>query len=172
VRAVEGDWRTFSSQPLTTISDARVHGDENHRMLISEDPPDHTTHRQFMGRELTPTAVRRLRPRVESIVTEILDEVIELGECDLVWDIAGKLASYVMADLLGMPRDVAVDLYDASEQMNNAPTFEEGAGRDAMLRLEKYVHGSWTDRRANPRDDVVTRLARYAAARRTNCSSR
>jgi cytochrome P450 len=159
VKTVEGDWKTFSSQPTSTISDDRVLGDENHRMLIFEDPPNHTTHRQFMGVELAPVAVRRLRAHVESIADEILDEVIERGECDLVWDIAGLLASYVMADLLGMSREDAVDLYAASEIVNNAASYEDGEGLEAVLRLQEHSHNAWVDRRANRRDDVVTRLA-------------
>jgi cytochrome P450 len=159
VKAVEGDWKTFSSQPTSTISDDRVLGDENHRMLIFEDPPNHTTHRQFMGAELTAASVRGLRAQVESIATEIIDQVIERGECDLVWDIAGKLASYVMADLLGMSREDAVDLYAASEIVNNAASYETGEGLEAVLRLQEHAHNAWVDRHANPRDDVITRLA-------------
>ena len=159
VKAVEGDARVFSSQPTSTISDDRVLGDEDHRMLIFEDPPNHTTHRQFMGVELAPAPVRQLRAHVESIADEIIDEVIEQGECDLVRDIAGNLASFVMADLLGMSREDAVDLYAASEVVNNAASYEEGEGLEAVQRLGVHAHNAWVDRRANPRDDVVTRLA-------------
>jgi cytochrome P450 len=159
IRFVESDWRLFSSQPTTTISDGRVLGDENHRMLIFEDPPNHTTHRKFMAEEITPQAVKRFRPHIEQVSEEIVDEVIEAGECDLVTDIAGKLASYVMADLLGMTRADAIDLYETSEAVNNAASYEEGEGLAAVRRLQEHAHEAWVDRRSNPRPDVITRLA-------------
>jgi cytochrome P450 len=159
VKVVEGDWRLFSSQPTSTISDDRTLGDDDHRMLIFEDPPNHTTHRQFMGKELAPASVQQMRSHVELIANQIIDEVIEQGECDLVWDIAGKLASYVMADLLGMTRPDAVDLYAASEIVNSTDTYSEGEGLEAITRLGEYSHQAWVDRRATPRTDGITRLA-------------
>lgn len=46
----------------------------------------------------------QLTDHVEGIVATILDEVCAAGECDLVTDIAGKLAAWVTADLMGLPR--------------------------------------------------------------------
>lgn len=159
VRALESDFKTFSSQPTTTIDDTRTLGDDDHRMLIFEDPPNHTTHRRFMGMELAPGPVRQMRGHLQLVVNQILDEIIEQGECDLVSDIAGKLASYVMADLLGMPRPDAVDLYDASEIVNNAKSYQEGEGLEAVMRIQQHAEALWHDRRAHPRGDVLTRLA-------------
>jgi cytochrome P450 len=96
---------------------------------------------------------------LESIVDQVIDEVIEAGECDLVADIAGKLASYVMADLLGIPRDQAIDLYAASDIVNNAPTYEEGDGLLAITEILGYAAELFEERRLRPRDDVITRLA-------------
>jgi len=141
------------------IDDSRVLGDETHRLLLFEDPPNHTTHRQFQGVELGPQQVKMLRERVERIANDTIDEVIERGECDFVWDIAGNMTSYVMADLLGMSREAALDLYDASEIMNSGASYLEGVGLDAVQRLAAAAHDAWVSRRAKPGDDVLSRLA-------------
>lgn len=59
--------------------------------------------RRHISLELLPAAARDMTPHVERVVDGILDEVCEAGECDLVIDIAGKLAAYVSADLMGLP---------------------------------------------------------------------
>jgi len=158
LKTVEGDWRTFSSQPAATIADNAL-GDDDHRIMIWEDPPNHTSHREFIGQELFPASVKRMRPRVEQIATDVVDEVIERGQCDLVWDVAGKMASYVMADLLGMSRDEAVDMYDAVEASNNAGSYTDGEGLAAAMRLAAHASTAWNDRRAKPGTDVLSRLA-------------
>jgi cytochrome P450 len=159
VKAVEADWKTFSNQPTAVIDDSRVLGDENHRLLLFEDPPNHTSHRRFVGVELSPQAVRAMRERVDRIADDTIDEVIEKGECDFVWDVAGNMTSYVMADLLGMSREAAVDMYDASEIINSGASYLEGIGLEAVQRMGRYAHETWLDRKANPGSDVLSRLA-------------
>ena len=41
-----------------------------------------------------------MRPRIADLATEIVDAVIERGECDFVADVAGELPSYVIDELL------------------------------------------------------------------------
>jgi cytochrome P450 len=79
-----------------------VKHDEHHHLIFS-DPPHHTIHRKFLAPELSPVPVRNMREHLDVVANDIVDEVIERGECDLVPDLAGKLASYVTADLLGLP---------------------------------------------------------------------
>jgi cytochrome P450 len=160
IKTAEGDWKLFSSQP------AKVHwkqagdfSDDRHRNLLFQDPPAHTEHRKYMANELNPMPVRQMRARVDAIVHEIIDQVIEQGECDLVTDIAGRLASYVTADLLGLPREEAVELYEASEVLNNAPSLSEGEGLAALEKMFRHGQAVFDDRRNEPRADMLTRLA-------------
>lgn len=159
VKAVLGTSRVFSSFPSTMIKDTKTLGDEKHKFLLYEMLPTHPVHRRSMGAELMPRSVLGFEPHVRVAVNDIINEVIERGECDLVSDIAGKLASYVTADWLGLPRDEIVELYEASDRFNNSMDTTVGEGLEAANQLFGYMQKVWEDRRANPRDDVVTRLA-------------
>jgi cytochrome P450 len=159
VKEIESNWRVFSSEPVTTIPDANDVGDDEHHHLIFSDPPHHTEHRKFLSPELSPIPVRNLKGHLDQLVDDIIDEVVERGECDLVPDLAGRLASYVTADLLGLPRMEVVDLYEASDRLNNSPTLQEGEGLAAMTEMFEHARAVWADRRATPRDDMLTRIA-------------
>lgn len=69
------------------------------------DPPHHTRLRRLVSKSFTPRAARAMAPRIAALARQIVDEVIERGECDLVADVAGELPSYVIAELIGIPLD-------------------------------------------------------------------
>ncbi|MGH3631855.1 MAG: cytochrome P450, partial [Sciscionella sp.] len=116
-------------------------------------------HRDFIGKELAPQPMKQMRARAAEIADDTIDEVIERGECDFVWDIAGNMTSYMMADLLGMNRADAVDMYDAAEIVNSGASYLDGIGLDAVQRLNGHAHTAWVERRENPRDDLLSRIA-------------
>ena len=130
------------------------------RMMITMDPPDHTGFRKLVVPDFLPKAVKDMAPRVEELATQIVDGVIERGECDLVTDVAGLMPSYVIAEMLGIPHADGVALYDLTETIHSTPTADDpGAAGRAVMEMLGYAHGVWQDRRANPRDDLSTKLA-------------
>ena len=159
IRAVQGDPGMFSNSPTVVIADDYVFADGLHDNMMFTDPPRHTQRRRFLGQELFPQSVRQMTGRVQTVVDGVLDEVIELGECDLVTDIAGKLASYVTADLLGMPRQDAVEMYELADAIINEDSPNSGAGLEATMKLGAYSMKMWEDRRGCPRGDMLTRIA-------------
>jgi len=78
-------------------------------ILLFMDPPDHTRLRSLVSKAFTPRVLERLRPWVESLVDQLLDDAAEKGEIDLMADLAFPLPVAVIAELLGVPvadRDV------------------------------------------------------------------
>lgn len=101
-----------------------------------------------------------MAPRVDALAAQIVDGVVERGECDLVTDIAGLMPSYVIAELLGIPLADGVALYDLTEAIHTTPDpANPGAGMVAVIEMLQYAHGVWEDRRAAPRDDLSSKLA-------------
>src|SRR5579863_2220838 len=75
------------------------------RMMIMTDPPRHTRMRQMVNRRFTPRALAPLEPHVRAITTDIIDSVAGRGECDLVVDVAAKLPTAVICEMLAIPRE-------------------------------------------------------------------
>ena len=57
------------------------------------------------SRQFNPGAVRSHEDHVRELVTEILDAVVPLGECEAVEAIASRLPAIMIGDLLGYPRE-------------------------------------------------------------------
>ncbi|MEV0184264.1 cytochrome P450 [Streptomyces sp. NPDC050625] len=159
IKALETDSETWSSAGSTLIEDYEPVGRDGYRLLINSDPPAHTVRRRFVGQELTPIAVKSQAAHVEDVVTDVLDEVIERGECDLVPDISGRLASFVIADLLGIPRKDALELFFAAEILVRGFSVHESPGLEAAQTVARFGAELWADRSRNHTPDVLGRLA-------------
>jgi len=162
VRTVGRDPERFSSVPTIMIADPGLGMDfeiDGHQMMLMMDPPKHTQYRRLISSEFTPRGARELAPRVRELAGQIVDAVIERGECDLVEDIAGELPSYVIAELLGIPLDDGRKLYRLTEVIHSAPeTLPPGAAPAAVLEMFQYASGVIAEKRARPRDDLATKL--------------
>ena len=80
-------------------------------LMLTMDPPRHTALRKLVNKGFTPRQVSKLNERIADMACDVVDSVIEQGECDFVNDIAGALPSYVIAGLLGIPLE---DGYDST----------------------------------------------------------
>jgi cytochrome P450 len=130
--------------------------------MLRSDPPDHTRLRTLVSKAFTPRAVEALRPRIEEIVTGILDEAEERGEMDIVEDLGVPLPIIVIAEMLGIP----------SEDLKQFKVWSDGVARgvnarnDAEIRsteaatdeLIEYLRPIAEERRANPREDLLSSL--------------
>src|ERR1700704_1975619 len=92
--------RTEHSEPDT------LEGYELAKSMLVADPPDHTRMRALVQKAFTPRMVEQLRPRIISIVRELLDRITTRGgEFDLIADLAYPLPVVVIAELLGVPAE-------------------------------------------------------------------
>ncbi|OCB22479.1 cytochrome P450 [Mycobacterium intracellulare] len=163
IKRIELDTETFSNEPVVTISDLNTKGsDENHKMLIYSDAPWHTEHRKKIAPELALSRVRKGREGMDSLVNLIVDMIIEKGEGDLVTDLSGKMASYAIADLMGLDREHSLSMFRAAELLNQNIDTDSGPGLEAMMTIAQHAAEAYKDRQENPRDDTLTRISRGA----------
>lgn len=161
--AVETDPLTFRNGPkLTMGADASAF-----RMIVNMDPPDHTAHRALANRHFMPRSIEWVRQMAEGIVTETLDRVMERnGEViDLQEDVANMVPTAVVSAYLGAPREMWPRIIEWTSQIINAndPKVAGEQGTMALLMQATgaimQVHGAtFADRRANPREDLMTAL--------------
>lgn len=130
------------------------------QMMLNMDPPQHDRFKLLVSRGFTPKNAPLLRPRIEELAREIVDAVIDRGECDFVSEIAGRLPSGLIAELMGMPRSDGERLYDLTEIMHTnddaiAPPEVKMAAIGEMLG---YAQSVADVKRSNPGDDLATLL--------------
>jgi cytochrome P450 len=139
-------------------------------MLPFLDPPDHTRLRRLIGRAFTPRAVERLRGFVADLADRLIDGFPAggTGEVDVMGDYADHIPVAVICELLGAPQDRHADLVRWADALVHAihPTVDdEGlAHADEGARLFRaYVEELIDERRARPRDDLLTALVQAEA---------
>jgi cytochrome P450 len=105
VRQVLADDR-FSRAALVK-SQASTTGSGTPKMTLPDlDPPEHTRLRSMLARAFNTRSVQRLRPRLQEIIDELLDTMIEKGPpCDLVANFSEPLSFQAVCELVGVPRD-------------------------------------------------------------------
>jgi pimeloyl-[acyl-carrier protein] synthase len=71
--------------------------------MLLKDPPDHTRLRTLVTKAFTPRVAEGMRPRVQAIVDDLLDDVQAAGRMDLIADLAFPLPTIVICEMLGVP---------------------------------------------------------------------
>jgi cytochrome P450 len=103
VGAVLGDPATYSSD-MTPIAPAQEDFDTFRQgNFVAMDPPRHRKLRTLVSQAFTPRIVQGLAPRIEDVVTRLLDAVDDRDSFDLVDALAHPLPVIVIAELLGVP---------------------------------------------------------------------
>jgi cytochrome P450 len=129
--------------------------------MLSQDPPEHTRLRRLVSKAFTPRSVQKMRPRIQQIVNELLDEVDGRGEFDLVSELAWPLPVIVIAEMLGIPREDRERFKRWSDAMVATLGGDYSALDDARRsneELVEYVSRVIAERRKEPREDLISRL--------------
>ena len=164
VLAVSRDSATWSSRATGVFYDVPLPEDEYQLslMMLTMDPPRHSALRSLVSKGFTPRQVTRLNDHIADMARQIVDDVVERGECDFVDDIAGKLPSYVIAELLGIPLADGRRLYELTEIMNSGtvgdPQANEAQAKQAQMQMFGYGNELAARKRADPGDDIATSL--------------
>ncbi len=131
-------------------------------MMLYMDPPDHTLYRKIVHDGFRPRMIWALEKVIRERAVKILDDAIAKRECDFVTDIAAELPLQAIAELLGVPMDDRHKLFDWSNRMIGSEDPEyavsEEHTRNAQIEMFMYAKELADDRRANPRDDIMTTL--------------
>lgn len=132
--------------------------------FVAYDPPEHTRLRRMVSGEFTMRRLSRLRPYIESLVTEHLDAMQEAGPpADLVQAFALPIPASVICELLGVPQAdrpefhrMGVTLFDLA-----TPPDRQAANFAAM---RQYMTDLAAERRARPGGDLLgTLLSEHGA---------
>lgn len=162
VRTISRTPKTFSSfEKGVMLPDPDDMGLMAQRMMmLSMDPPQHDRFKLLVSRGFTPKNAPLLRPRIEELAREIVESALAKGSCDFVSEIAGRLPSGLIAELMGMPREDGERLYDLTEIMHTndaavAPPHVKAAAIGEMLG---YAQSVAERKRSEPGDDLATLL--------------
>ena len=164
VVAVSRDSATWSSELGGTFIDDQT--DEALAQLrltiLNMDPPKHHRYRRLVSRGFTPRMVAQLVETIDTRAARIVDEVIDRGGCDFVEDVAVKLPLEMICEMIGLPEADWPRMFELSNLLVgfDDPEYRANpdAGAQAAAEIYAYCDAVAADRRAHPRDDLMTAL--------------
>lgn len=134
---------------------------EAHSMLELE-PPRHTRLRSLVLRAFTSRRIAALEPEIVALCHTLIDAFPD-DPFDLLETYANRLPVIIIARLLGVPEDMAPQLLTWSNAMvgmyqaGRTPHMETAAVA-ATQAFCAFLRDYITQRRATPRDDLITHL--------------
>ena len=132
--------------------------------ILDMEPPDHTRVRALVSKAFTPRMVEGMRDRIQGMMDGLVDGVEGGGEFDLISTLAEPLPVAVIAELLGVPnedrgllRPWSADICGMYELRPSEETARTAVR--ACVEFSDYLRTLSRERRADPRDDLISALA-------------
>ncbi|HVA09152.1 MAG TPA: cytochrome P450 [Acidimicrobiales bacterium] len=130
--------------------------------ILSMEGDEHARLRRLVAPAFTPASANRLRPTMRAVVTGLIDAVAGEGRCEFVTDVCEPYPIPIICELLGAAREDwklfsnwATDIFRIfnNNLLEDLPFIER-----ASNELSAYVADMVTERRAAPRDDLLSDL--------------
>lgn len=133
------------------------------RFLTAQDPPEHERVRSVINRFFTPKSIEAFRPRIEELVSSMLDEVAARapGPVDIIELLGSPLPLLVISEVMGVPLDDREYVHEMSVGLGSGfdvdGTFDRFlvAGQ-AAREFKTYLKGLFETQRAAPAANVIS----------------
>ena len=132
------------------------------RSILAMEGNEHQRIRRLVGPAFTPKSAERLRPFMAEVINELLDPVCERGSAEFVGEVCEPYPIPIICELLGAPRKdwqlfsrLATDIFRIFNRNLQRDGPAIAAAQDEM---ETYMSALIAERRAAPRDDLLTDL--------------
>jgi len=160
VAAAYKDFETYSSAYGLDLAQVRSDEPLDAKMIILMDPPEHRQMRSLVNKVFTPRAIEAMKP----MVTETIDRYIAKANperFDVVGDFSAFFPVEVITQMLGVPeeyRQKVREWVDTSLHREPGQIETSEAGMQAITESMAFYYNLIQERRAEPQDDMFSRL--------------
>ena len=133
--------------------------------LLYIGPKEHKRLRRILTRFFSPRRVAGYyAPRIQTVVDGLLDKAEEMGEIDLVKDLAYALPTSVICEILGVPPEHVSSFHhwlnDFARRgdLSGITPEVERKGEEAVIGFTEYFNERIAERRVRPREDLMSQL--------------
>ena len=131
--------------------------------LLELEPPEHTRLRTLVNRAFVSRHVERMTPELEELANRLIDGFADKGEVELLSAFADIIPVTMIARMIGIPEEMGPQLLKWSHAhvrmyMFGRTRADEDAAEQAAREFSDYVKTVIAERRAEPRDDLLTHM--------------
>lgn len=167
VRTVLSDDDTFSIDPRTAPGSEDADAGFDVETMIGQDPPRHDELRGVVDDEFQQQALASLEPRIRALTDELLEDALSDGSqvIDIANELAQPLVVNVTAELLGVPSSDRDQFATWASTLGTTTAADATADSEeaAHRKMAQYLSELLDERRQNPRQDLLTRIANAEA---------
>lgn len=128
-------------------------------MLVAMDQPEHTKMRSLLMGLLTQKRFRENEGFMHGLADRLIDKFVDRGGIDVIKDYSHPFGTLAIADLLGMPEEAHEKILPLIGALPGQIGGDEDMSANPLAEVGVLFYGYIRDRRANPRDDVMSILA-------------
>jgi len=143
---------------ISELIEAKRHLYPISEILVTFDPPLHTKHRALLMRLMTPRRLRENEAFMGGLADQLIDGFAAAGSCEFSSAYAHPFALLTIADLLGVPEEDH-RIFRAQLKAHVAGALGKQAQGNPFAFLDDLFTAYVEDRRRQPREDVMTKLA-------------
>lgn len=131
--------------------------------LLEIEPPEHTRLRTLVNRAFVSRHVERMKPELAALANALIEKFEKKGEVELLSAFADIIPVTMIARMIGIPDEMGPQLLKWSHAYVRMYMFartreDEYAADQAAKEFADYVKSVIRERRANPRDDLLTHM--------------
>ncbi|MGO4485093.1 cytochrome P450 [Rhizobium pisi] len=131
--------------------------------LLELEPPEHTRLRTLVNRAFVSRHVEKMKPELEELANRLIDGFADKGEVELLSAFADIIPVTMIARMIGIPEEMGPQLLKWSHAYVRMYMFgrtraDEDAAEQAAREFSDYVKTVIAERRAEPRDDLLTHM--------------
>jgi cytochrome P450 len=148
---------TFSSAAGITIPP----GTYPPLLCVEQDNPGHRKFRRPMNSWFSPRRMSELEQPIRQLVSELIDAVVEDGQCDVVAVLAQPVPAIVVGMLLGLPEKDWTWFREQNQiSVQGASNGDYEHSSTASSNLVQYLAAQLDQRRARPADDLLSEIVK------------
>lgn len=130
--------------------------------ILSAEGDVHSRLRRLVAPAFSPKAADKLRPFMRSVISGLVDKIVESGHSEFVVDVCEPYPIPIICELLGAPkedwRDFSRWASDLLRIFNNNLAEDLPTIAKAREEIDHYVRALIAERRTKPADDLLTAL--------------
>ncbi|MBT2271934.1 cytochrome P450 [Rhodococcus qingshengii] len=165
---VEQQWQMLvdkaAASPGAKEKLGKDYGKDPRKTLLFAEPPAHVKHRKLIAEALSPRAIKSWEPQIRETAEFYVAHLDGATEIDFVADFANPYTMAVIADILGLDRDMVPQLLHWADGFNsmlgNPDISDEELNSlvDVRLSFDIFFSDKIEERRAAPTGDMISRI--------------
>ena len=123
---------------------------------IEIDPPHHRKYRAILDPVFSPKGVLELEGKIRKLSNDLIDQIIDKGECEFTADFGRPMPVSVFLDLMGLPQEKRDTFVKWAMDLLHSQNRETMA--EAMGHISSYLKEVIAEKTEHPDDRVISRI--------------